>query len=109
MGKVGSKTLFKGLQELARKRGPKGAAEVLKIDPKTVTSSMRSGQLTHRAREALERALQEGVGSAAGRQRRRNEKLECRLDKLEGHVKELRDTLPSDAKRFRRSLDGMRN
>ena len=117
------------LQELVRKKGYRGAAEALEIDPKTVTSSMRSGQLTHRVREALERALQEGVGSAAERQRRRNEKLEAelkelkeelrgglkglskvegRLDKLEGQVKELRETLPSDVKRLRMSLDGVR-
>ena len=117
------------LQELVRKKGYRGAAEVLEIDPKTVTSSMRSGQLTRRVREALERALQEGVGSAAERQRRRNEKLEAelkelkeelrgslkglsklegRLDKLEGQVKELRETLPSAVKRLRMSLDGVR-
>ena len=117
------------LQELVRKKGYKGAAEALGIDPKTVTSSMRSGQLTIRVREALERALQEGVGSAAERQRRRNEKLEGqlkelkeelrgglkglsrvegRLDKLEGQVKELRETLPSDLKRLKMSLDGVR-
>ena len=80
-------------------------------------------------RDALERALQEGVGSAAERQRRRNEKLETqlkelkeelrgglkglnklegRLDKLEGQVKEIRETLPSDLKRLRVSLDGVR-
>ncbi len=117
------------LQELVRKKGYKGAAQVLEIDPKTVTSSMKSGQLTHRVREALERALQEGVGTAAERQRRRNEKLEAelkelkeelrgglkglnklegRLDKLEGQVKEMRETLPSDLKRVRMSLDGVR-
>ena len=117
------------LQELVRKKGYKGAAEVLEIDPKTVTSSMRSGQLTRRVRDSLERALQEGVGSAADRQRRRNEKLEAelkelkeelrgglkglsrmegRLDKLEGQVKELRETLPSAVKRLRMSLDGVR-
>ena len=80
-------------------------------------------------REALERALQEGVGSAAARQRRRNEKLEgqlkelneelrgglkglsklsSRLDKLEGQVKEITETLPSDLKRLSMSLDGVR-
>ena len=117
------------LQELVRKKGYRGTAEVLEIDPKTVTSSMRSGQLTRRVRDALERALQEGVGSAADRQRRRNEKLEAelkelkeelrgglkglsrvegRLDKLEGQVKELRETLPSAVKRLRMSLDGVR-
>ena len=117
------------LQELVRKKGYKGAARVLEIDPQTVTNSAKAGQLTHRVREALERALQEGVGSAADRQRRRNEKLEAqlkelkeelrgglkemnklssRLVKLEGQVKELKETLPSDLKRLRMSLDGVR-
>ena len=117
------------LQELVREKGYKGAARMLEIDPQTVTSSAKSGQITHRVREALERALQEGVGSAAERQRRRNEKLEAqlkelkeelreglkemnklssRLGKLEGQVKELRETLPYDVKRLRMSLDGVR-
>ena len=68
-------------------------------------------------------------GTAAERQRRRNEKLEAqfkeskeelrgglkglnklegRLDKLEGQIRELRETLPSDLKRLRMSLDGVR-
>ena len=117
------------LQELVREKGYRGAARVLEIDPQTVTNSAKTGQLTRRVREALERALQEGVGSAAERQRRRNEKLEgqikelkeelrgglgelnklsSRLDKLEGQVKELKETLPSDVKRLRMSLDGVR-
>ena len=117
------------LQELVREKGYKGAARVLEIDPQTVTNSAKTGQLTRRVRDALERALQEGVGSAAERQRRRNEKLEGqlkelteeirgglkrlgkvegRLDKLEGRVKELKETLPSDVKRLRMSLDGVR-
>ena len=74
------------LQELVRKRGPKGAARVLEIDPKTVAESVRTGQLSRRTRDSLERALQEGVGSAAAQQRERNEKLEGRVDALEkGH------------------------
>ena len=117
------------LQELVREKGYKGAARVLEIDPQTVTNSAKSGQLTHRVREALERALQEGVGSAAERQRRRNEKLEAqlkelkeelrgslkglnklesRLDKMEGQLKELKETLPPDLKRLRMTLDGVR-
>ena len=117
------------LQELVRGKGYKGAALVLEIDPRTVTSSVKSGQLTHRVRHALERALQEGVGTAAERQRRRNEKLEGqlkelkedlrgglkglsklegRLDRLEGQVRKLREALSSDLKRLRMSLDGVR-
>ena len=57
------------LQELVRKRGPKGAARVLEIDPKTVAESVKTGQLSRRTRDSLERALQEGVGSAAAQQR----------------------------------------
>ncbi len=112
------------LQDLVREKGYKGAARVLDIDPQTVTRSAKSGQLTHRVRNALERALQEGVGAAADRQRKRNEvleaqlkgltgelrgglkglnKLSSRLDKLEGQVKGLKETLPSDLRRLRMS------
>ena len=66
------------LQELVREKGYKGAARVLEIDQATVTESAKTGQLTRRVRQSLERALQEGVGSAAERQRQRNEQLEER-------------------------------
>ena len=86
------------LQELVRKWGYRGTALVLEIDPRTVTSSMQSGQLTHRVREGLQRALQHGVGSAADRQRERSDKLEARPDKLEGQLKELKENLRSGLK-----------
>ena len=74
------------LQELVRDKGYQGAARVLEIDQKTVTESARTGVLTRRVRQALERALQEGVGSAAARQRERNDRLEERVQQLEeGH------------------------
>ena len=77
------------LQELVRERGYKGAARVLEIDQRTVAESARTGRLSRRMREALERALQEGVGSAAARQRERNDKLEERLGELESEVESL--------------------
>ena len=74
------------LQELVRDKGYQGAARVLEIDQKTVTESARTGVLTRRVRQALERGLQEGVGSAAARQRERNDRLEERVQQLEeGH------------------------
>ena len=75
------------LQELVREKGYKGAARVLEIDPQTVTDSAKTGRLTRRVRDSLERALQEGVGSAAERQRKRNEELEGRVEGLAGEVK----------------------
>ena len=85
------------LKELVRERGQKGAARVLEIDPKTVAESAKTGRLSRRVRDSLERALQEGVGSAAARQRERNERLEARIEALEkGHDelgKELRRRL----------------
>ena len=90
------------LQELVRKRGPKGAARVLEIDPKTVAESVKTGQLSRRTRDSLERALQEGVGSAAAQQRERNEKLEGRVDALEkGH-----DELGKELRRRVASVEG---
>ena len=88
------------LQELVRDKGYKGAARVLEIDPQTVTDSATTGQLTRRVRQALERALQEGVGSAAERQRRRNEELEGRLQAVEEGHEEL-------GKEVRRRLSGI--
>ncbi len=74
------------LKELVRDKGFKGAARVLELDQRTVAESAKTGQLSRRVRQALERALQEGVGSAATRQRERNDKLEERVDALEkGH------------------------
>ena len=90
------------LQELVREKGYKGAARVLEIDPATVTESAKTGQLTRRVRQALERALQEGVGSAAERQRRRNEEVEGRVEKLEGEV----ETLGKEARRRLSAIEG---
>ena len=74
------------LKELVRDKGFKGAARVLELDQRTVAECARTGQLSRRVRQALERALQEGVGSAAARQRERNDRLESRVEALEkGH------------------------
>ena len=74
------------LQELVRDKGFKSAARVLELDQRTVAESAKTGQLSRRVRQALERALQEGVGSAAARQRERNDRLEERVEALEkGH------------------------
>ena len=88
------------LQELVREKGYKGAARVLEIDPQTVTDSAKTGRLTRRVRDSLERALQEGVGSAAERQRTRNEELEGRVEGLAGEVEAL-------GKEVRRRLSGI--
>ena len=97
------------LQELVRKRGPKGAARVLEIDPKTVAESIETGRLSRRARDSLERALQEGVGSAASRQRERNEKLEARVEALEQGRESLekgQDELGKELRRRMAAIEG---
>ena len=97
------------LQELVRKRGPKGAARVLEIDPKTVAESIETGRLSRRARDSLERALQEGVGSAAARQRERNEKLEARVEALEqghGELEKGQDELGKELRRRMAAVEG---
>ena len=53
-------------------------------------------------RGSLERALQEGVGSAAERQRRRNEQLEGRIEGLEGEV----EALGKEARRRLSAIEG---
>ena len=90
------------LQEQVRDRGYKGAAQALEIDQKTLAESARTGVLTRRVRQALERALQEGVGSAAARQRERNDRLESRVQQLE----EERDALGREVLRRLSAVEG---
>ncbi len=90
------------LQELVRERGHKGAARVLEVDQRTVAECARTGRLSRRVREALERALQEGVGSAAARQRERNDRLEERLQQLESEV----ESLGKEARRRLSKVEG---
>lgn len=90
------------LQELVRERGYKGAARVLEIDQRTVAESAKTGRLSRKMREALERALQEGVGSAAARQRERNDRLEERLTELETE----HDALAKEVRRRMAALEG---
>ena len=92
------------LSELMREKGDKGAARVLDIDQRTVAESAKTGQLSRRVREALERALQEGVGSAAARQRERNDRLEERVESLAGEVKGVAGEVETLGKEVRRRL-----
>ena len=95
------------LQELVREKGYKGAGRVLEIDPQTVTDSAKTGRLTRRVRDSLERALQEGVGSAAERQRKRNEELEGWVEGLAGEVKGVAGEVEALGKEVRRRLSGI--
>ena len=92
------------LQELVRDKGFKGAARVLELDQRTVAECARTGQLSRRVRQALERALQEGVGSAAARQRERNDKLESRVEALEKGREEHEKGHDSLGKELRRRM-----
>ena len=75
------------LHELVREKSNRGAASVLGIDPRTVASCMKTGRLSWRVREALEQGLQSGAGSAAARQRERNDALEGRIEEMEGKLR----------------------
>ena len=76
------------LQELERDHGRKKAAEVLGVDRRTLDASLDDGVLSRRIRGQLEKALQSGVGSAAAEQRDRNDKLEDRLEDVEGRLEQ---------------------
>ena len=75
------------LHELVREKGNRGTAVVLGIDSRTVASSIKTGRLSWRVQEALERGLQSGAGSAAARQRKRNDALDRRVEELEGQLR----------------------
>ena len=72
-----------------------------------MTESAKTGQLTRRVRQALERALQEGVGSAAERQRQRNEQLEERVEGLAADVKGVAGEVDALGKETRRRLSAI--
>ena len=90
------------LHEMVREKGNRGAAEALGLDPRTVASCMKAGRLSWRVREALERGLQSGAGSAAARQRKRNDALVGRIEELEGKLRsgfsEVRATVTGEVK-----------
>ena len=99
------------MQELVRDKGFKGAARVLELDQRTVAECAKTGQLSRRVRQSLERALQEGVGSAAARQRERerNDKLEERVEALEkGHeaLEKGHDELGKEVRRRMAAVEG---
>ena len=75
------------LHELVLEKGNRGAASALGLDPRTVASCMKTGRLSWRVREALEQGLQSGAGSAAARQRERNDALKGRVGELEGKLR----------------------
>ena len=93
------------VRELVRKKGNRGAASVLGIDPRTVASCTKTGRLSWRVREALEQGLQSGAGSAAARQRERNDALENRIEELEGKLRsgleEVRGAVAGEVKALR--------
>jgi len=94
------------LQELVREKGYKGAARVLEIDQTTVSEAARTGRLTRRVRDSLERALQEGIGSAAERQRERNDRLEARVEALEKGLASEVDALGKETRRRLAAIEG---
>ena len=77
---------------------------MLETDQRTVAECARTGQLSRRVRQALERALQEGVGSAAARQRERNDRLEKRVEALEKDRDEMAKGYDALGKELRRRM-----
>ena len=96
------------LQELERKHGRKGAADLLGLDHRTLSATLDDGLLSRRVRGALERALQEGIGSAADRQRERNDSLEQRLETLEGVVEGQGEELRAAVRAVSDGVKGLR-
>ena len=86
------------LHDLVRTKGRIRAAEELGLDPRTVGACMDGEGMSWRVREALERGLQEGAGSAAARQRKRNDALERRVEKLEKELHQGLDAVKGEVK-----------
>ena len=85
------------LTELVEREGPTKTAEVLGVSYKTVARAQKSGKVTDRMGEALERLLEPADDPEAARQDERIGALEESVQRLEGGVealaKELREGL----------------
>ena len=93
------------LHDLVRKKGRIEAAKELGLDPRTVGACMDGEGMSWRVREALEMGLQEGAGSAAARQRKRNDALERRMEKLEKELHEGLDAAMGEIGKLREDQD----
>ena len=93
------------LHDLVRKKGRIEAAKELGLDPRTVGACMDGEGMSWRVREALEMGLQEGAGSAAARQRKRNDALERRMEKLEKELHEGLDAVMGEIGKLREDED----
>ena len=90
------------LHDLVRRHGGRrGAARVLGIDRRTVAACMDGRGMSWRMREALERGLQQGAGSAAARQRKHNDALERRVEALEKELHEGLDAVRTGIEKLR--------
>ena len=89
------------LHDMVRKKGRIEAAKELGLDPRTVGACMDGEGMSWRVREALEMGLQEGAGSAAARQRKRNDALERRVEKLEKELHDGIDAVKGEVKALR--------
>ena len=93
------------LHDLVRKKGRIEAAKELGLDPRTVGACMDGEGMSWRVREALEMGLQEGAGSAAARQGKRNDALERRMAKLEKELHEGLDAVMGEIGKLREDQD----
>ena len=75
------------LRDMIDDGGKAKAAKALGVNYRTVSKAVRSGTLTDRMADALERHLLLGGGSAAAQQRERGDVLEKRLTALEEELR----------------------
>ena len=81
------------LEELVRDMGVMKATRALGVDYKTLTACLKSGRLSRRMRQVLDRALLEGGGSPAAEQRKRNDRLEDELIGAVGRIEALEENM----------------
>ena len=93
------------LHDLVSRNGRIRAAEQLGLDPRTVGACMDGEGMSWRVREALERVLREGAGSAAPHQRARSDALERRLEALEKELREGLEAMSDEIGELREEQD----
>ena len=89
------------LRDMIADGGKVKAAKALGVNYRTVSKAVRSGTLTDRLADALERHLLLGGGSAAAQQRERVDALEKRLVELEGELRGRLEAVVGEVKALR--------
>ena len=95
------------LREVVRDHGLREAARVLHLDHRTIANCISLGTLTPRVRQALERAIHLGMGSASQELVKRITTLEAQVEDIDERLEALSDVVEQGQAETKASLESV--